>query len=420
MLNEPVSPLSPQKPRSGNPPIPDQPSDLEAERTEPPILDAEPVIPAIDLVSEVIAATRATGKGAFAVIRDMLWTMRRSPGKLSIDDYCYYRLWDENLAPGEAKLDFVGRGLEQTLHMITADPIWIGVFHDKLLNYHVLQEAGFPVPETIALYRHNAALPRLRCLPDPQALAQFLGEPGATPWFGKPVTGMRSAGTVRAEAYDPSSNEMVFAGGRRATPDAFVAALERYATDGYLFQKILAPHPEIGRLTAGHLAGVRLIVLLERSGPSLHRALLKIPVGGNIADNFWRTGNLLAALDSESGRITRAVFGVGQAMQEVEVHPDTGIALSGVQMPDWGQTVEICLSAATLFPRIRMQAWDVALCATGPVIVEANVGGDFNLPQIAHGKGMLTAEFRAFLVGCAAERGGAIRRAAKRFRPARV
>ena len=69
-----------------------------------------------------------------------------------MSDYLYYRLWDDNIVPGEAKLAFVGRGIEPLLHGITAETEWVGIFHDKLLNYHVLERAGFPVP------RDNRAL----------------------------------------------------------------------------------------------------------------------------------------------------------------------------------------------------------------------------------------------------------------------
>jgi hypothetical protein len=34
------------------------------------------------------------------------------------------------------------------------------------------------------------------------------------------------------------------------------------------------------------------------------------------------------------------------------------------------------------------------------VLVEANIGGDFNLPQLAHGSGLMDARFRAFLAAC--------------------
>jgi hypothetical protein len=197
--------------------------------------------------------------------------------------------------------------------------------------------------------------------------------------------------------------------------DSFIDSIDRYSTDGFLFQKILQPHKKIANLTAGRLAGARLIFLLRSGLPSLDRALLKIPVGDNIADNFWRSGNIIAAIDNATGKITRAVSGVGNQMHEVETHPDSGVALRNFEIPGWTDALKICMNACALFPQIRMQAWDVAICESGPVLMEANVGGDFNLPQIAHAKGMMTPEFRRFLKECAEERGKHTMRLLKRL-----
>ncbi|MCC7428987.1 MAG: hypothetical protein IT557_19005 [Alphaproteobacteria bacterium] len=378
--------------------------------TETPILETEPNIPAIEPMAALVAAARASGKGGMKIVREIL-SAARAPGKLMMTAYFYYRLWDDKIAPGDARRSYIGRALEPAIHNITSDPIWWGVFHDKLVTYSLLERAGFPVPETIALYRRGAALRVPRSLPDEAALIDFLREPGSAPFFAKPVTGIRSAGAVRVDGRDAATGELLLSGGRRATPEALSAAVARYAEEGYLFQRIVAPHPEIARLTGGRLAGARLVLLLEKGVPRLYRALLKIPVGGNVADNFWRSGNLVGAIEAETGRITRVVAGVGADLRLVESHPDSGETLPGAQVPDWEQAVATCLAAATLVPQIRMQAWDVILSDRGPLLMEANVGGDFNLPQLAHGHGMLTGEFRAFLKLCAEERGGMVRAA---------
>jgi hypothetical protein len=44
-----------------------------------------------------------------------------------------------------------------------------------------------------------------------------------------------------------------------------------------------------------------------------------------------------------------------------------------------------------------MQAWDVAICSDGPALIEVNIGGDFILPQVATGRGILNARFRRLL-----------------------
>lgn len=48
------------------------------------------------------------------------------------------------------------------------------------------------------------------------------------------------------------------------------------------------------------------------------------------------------------------------------------------------------------FAPIRYQSTDIAITDAGPVVVELNYGGGFDLPQYASGRGLLTPEVRAF------------------------
>ena len=52
-------------------------------------------------------------------------------------------------------------------------------------------------------------------------------------------------------------------------------------------------------------------------------------------------------------------------------------------------------------PRLSIQAWDSAPTHRGPVLVEVDIGGDFNLPQLAHATGLMDERFRAFVDRCA-------------------
>jgi hypothetical protein len=63
-------------------------------------------------------------------------------------------------------------------------------------------------------------------------------------------------------------------------------------------------------------------------GPRAVRAVGKLPAPSNIADNFWRPGNLVAAIDVETGVIERAVRGTGGEMEINAEHPRTGMLSS--------------------------------------------------------------------------------------------
>ena len=153
-------------------------------------------------------------------------------------------------------------------------------------------------------------------------------------------------------------------------------------------------------LVGDRLSSVRIMVRLKAGGPELFRPVWKIPVGDNVADNVWRDGNLLAAIDPANGQVKRVMIGFGPDEEEAETHPDTGAKLQGATIPDWHAMAELCLKAAPHFPGLRLQAWDVASTSEGPMILEINGAGDLSMTQRAEGRGVLDIEFLRFLGAC--------------------
>ena len=100
-----------------------------------------------------------------------------------------------------------------------------------------------------------------------------------------------------------------------------------------------------------------------------------------------------------SGRVVRVIQGTGADQAELERHPDSEQPLIGAMLPEWAALHRAVPESGARFP-LRMQAWDVALTERGPVLVEVNIGGDFNLPQLAHGSGLMDARW-AFVDRCA-------------------
>ena len=140
-----------------------------------------------------------------------------------------------------------------------------------------------------------------------------------------------------------------------------------------------------------------MIVLFDGSGPRLFCSLWKVATGGNMADNYWRKGNILALLDRERGTVQKCTTGLGPELQTVSHHPDTGKCLIGFAIPDWDAIVDLTKNAACAVPGLPVQAWDIAPTAKGPMALEVNVFGSSFLPQLAMGAGLYQGEFRAFM-----------------------
>ncbi len=165
----------------------------------------------------------------------------------------------------------------------------------------------------------------------------------------------------------------------------------------FLIQERLLPHPEVEQFCGRRISTLRVIVMITENGPLVFRSTWKLAVGRNMADNYWRPGNAMAALHPVSGRILRVITGKGKSLRELEQHSDTRINLIGRTVPLWEPAKMLCLQAAQAFPEVGMQVWDIAICEEGPVLLEMNIIGSFVLPQLADNKGIMDDTFRDFL-----------------------
>ena len=95
----------------------------------------------------------------------------------------------------------------------------------------------------------------------------------------------------------------------------------------------------------------------------------------SVIDNFadGTTGNLVADVDLDSGRVTRVVSKTpGRiGVEAVTHHPDTGQSLF-ITLPGWHEAIRVVTEAARLFEGLGSLGWDVALTPDGPRIIEAN------------------------------------------------
>lgn len=298
---------------------------------------------------------------------------------------------------------FVGKMRQTIFHNTCNDRRWFALADDKAVFYTILKGAGLPVPETVAIAGSRRRTGMGAWLSGPEALSAFLASNKHWPVFAKPVDGMYSLGGLRLEGF---VDGIVRATGEEPLPVAdlwsYMSALSR---QGYLIQHCLAPSQFALQHFSRTIASVRILVLFSGAEPRIESAVLKIPSGEHVADNFWRTGNMLAALD-QNGQIVRVITGKGPGEREVEQHPTTGASLKGLALPGWNELCGRVLSAAALFPSIRTQSWDVALTEGGPHLLEVNFGGDLDLHQMAHRRGALSPTYAAHLKACGVKTSG--------------
>jgi hypothetical protein len=330
--------------------------------------------------------------------------LSKLPGHISVRDYFYYRLYDPVHSDSDRRM-FVGSQLELTLHRLVHEKSNHRFATDKCLFENILHKAGFPTPQTLCVYQKKSDpdSSEFYSVFTPKELQKWLQDASLYPIFGKPRTGIRSVGVVALEAFEQEANQIIAGNGRKVDISTLVKSIKRYRRKGYIFQKKLRSHQKVSDIIEDKVTTVRLILLVNRERPSVYRAAWKLPANKNIADNFWR-GNVLAGLNTETGEVVRAITGDGPAMRTITHHPDSDRQLLGTRVPDWKALISMCVDASQHIPGIDMQAWDIAITDSGPVLLEVNIGGDYCIPQLAVNKGMLEYEFIKFIKDCAKHR----------------
>ena len=352
-------------------------------------------VPNTDIHGNLRAAL-AAGRQVTALVREAA-ALRYGAAKLAPQEFFYYRLWDPDIPMAE-KRRFVGKFRQRDMHSACNSQAWYASAADKVLWHIVMAGAGLPAPEVLAVTQTGRPFPGVPTLADADFLADFLRRPDLYPLFAKSVAGRFSLSVISADAYDQARDEVLLLGGaRRGVGDV---ARTMLGGVGYLIQRRLEPAEELAAEFGPRLWSVRALVLITPDGPLIHRAAAKIATGHNPADNFWRTGNMLGAIDPANGCIARVVRGTGMDQTLNETHPDTRNSLLGTRIPAWKRLVDLVCEAAAVFPGIRTQSWDVALSDQGPVLLEVNYGGDLNLGQLAHGKGVLDDVYAEHLRRC--------------------
>jgi hypothetical protein len=343
---------------------------------------------------------RTHGKSMLAQIWEIA-NLRFAYGKLSVAEYYNYGLYNDRLLSSSGKREFIGGRRTEELYRQFNDRFWYAIANDKLVCYSILQGLNLPFPKLYTIFHPNGRFfGSVRCFRHASCLADYLRREAPYPFFSKPVHGCHGKGAVLVVAFDRSSDELISANGEKIAVERYVAELPLPSSHGQLFQECLAPAPMIEEICGPRVSSLRMIVLLCSDGPHLIRVMWKVPVGRNMTDNFngGLTGNLVGQVDPETGLVKRVITGVGLRQSEVTVHPDTGKPLTGFVLPNWDETVKLCLTAATAVPGLRFQHWDIAMCPQGPVFLELNGNGNVTGSQAVCG-GLYTAQFRALLAG---------------------
>ena len=294
-------------------------SEAEVLEREDPHLDAVRRDREVDTGESMRLAMERSGVSFAQQSKDLL-RLRRGPGGIEPNEYYYLGLYDRSLFDDAAREAFVGRWRAQRLTSALVEEVF-GKTINKFETQAMLAAAGVPVPRTLAAYGGGelaiGEVERIRSLDD---LRSTLSSAPAGGLFGKPVQSVCSLGVLSIDRYQPESDGVCAADGRIVPLQELMVELRRYEEHGYQLQERLRPHPEIEAILGNRIGTLRVLVV-NGDPPVIARVSWKIPGGTNMADNFWRRGNMLGAVDPETGEIERVVDDVYPRLQEVSHHP---------------------------------------------------------------------------------------------------
>lgn len=319
--------------------------------------------------------------------------------------YIRYRLFDDDRYTPEQKGEFTGFRFQEKAYKALNDPAliarsgvsttWEGKV-DKVLFDALMRVNEIPTPKIVAVYDVDAPTHAdAETLSSPEEVQGFLLREGRD-LFAKPARAHSGAGAVRVRRVVDGNAEL----GDGTTVE--LVELTRMITrwPRAVIQRVVTAHPAIVEVVGDNaLPTVRMVVLRRPDASTLHRAVLRVPTGRRFVDNFGSgmDGNFVASVNVDTGVVERAYRGWGLEQTRQPIHPDTGAAVEGLELPDWKDADALTLKASRVLAGMPLQSWDIAIGADGPLVVEVNDKSGQDILQVAGPPGMLDASLTTFL-----------------------
>lgn len=228
-----------------------------------------------------------------------------------------------------------------------------------------LQNAGIPVPETLATLNTYKDIKNLR-----DTLESLPPEKG---FVIKPNNSFGGRGIVVIKRRNGDTFEKV--NGEQVTLEEIKHELEvtmdgeytgRWIPDKALIEELITSDPKLGKLSYAGLPDVRVIVF--RGIPVM--AMARLPTKKSNGRANLHQGAIGAGINLVDGEITNAV--VAYQKEPVKRHPDTGVELIGEQIPFWDEILKIAANSQKT-THLGYAGVDIVIDKDkGPLVMEVN------------------------------------------------
>jgi hypothetical protein len=246
----------------------------------------------------LVYAAKTSGRSVMQIMRDFK-VMAASHSRLNLVEYVRHGLFDPNHHDADARALFISNDRHWDITHACNNQGWSTVAEDKMLAETILKAGGVPVPETVAIIDTSPRVyPGVRKITNADDLRDLVLSDLGDGLFGKIVDGMVSFGAFRIDSAD--ATHLTCAG---KSPVTYAAFMDNFvAGNAYVVQRKLSNHADFAKYCSS-IATIRMVNLLTDEGVYVPISIIKLPQGDNIADAFWRPGNLASEVDVTTGEI---------------------------------------------------------------------------------------------------------------------
>jgi len=133
--------------------------------------------------------------------------------------------------------------------------------------------------------------------------------------------------------------------------------------------------------------------------PEVVAAVFRMSIGRNRTIDNIHAGGIAGAINLETGSLGIASnLGFDDRLGWLTHHPDTAAQIEGTVLPMWSDVRRLATSAHNVFDDRVLIGWDIAITASGPLIIEGNSSPCVDLMQRPlRGRGLRNERFGRLL-----------------------
>jgi hypothetical protein len=254
------------------------------------------------------------------------------------------------------------------------------MFDDKILFYYAMRSLTPRVTPVLGLVQDGRLVP----VDEPAAerpLEAYLREIDR-PVVLKPNFGIHGNGIVFAEPGGAAGPRLRGAMGE--TGLTVEEVVRRVADDEYLVAPLVEQAAYAREIFPGSTNTVRVMTMLDvdTGRPFVPICVHRFGTRRTAPIDTFAKGGVLAEVDLETGTLGRLVAPPeGGRRVTLDVHPDTGARVEGLQVPHWRELTDHMLRLAGRLPFTPYVGWDVIVTDDGFWINEGNVQPSLKLLQ---------------------------------------